>query len=147
MQFGSSQIQDILARKGIDLEALKPFIMDAGFGGRTTCEITANPLLARPVVKVNDEYILVLPGSVTAALRHFIWSLAVSLGVRNHLGEYYDEVLEKLALRYFGLLGYEREDIGLPEAKGDLPFHEHVFRFDLDKVKYTRQRSNMVHGI
>jgi len=97
-----------------------------------------NPLDISPLVQINDKIVIGVPGSVIAALRHFIFVLSDNLGSNDILIDKYREYLWKKIDENLDKMFYKKVDLKLPSWKWDGTIKEGIFQIDIDKIAYVQ---------
>lgn len=136
--FSKKEVDELLIKHGLTNESLTPFIIQVGDYVFANPSVTNNPLILRPLVEIEDQIVVALPGSIVSCLRHFIWVSAYRYNAVKILAEKYKNVLWKNAQEYFRLMLFKPLNIDLPGLKDNLPIKEQVFRIDSDKLAYIQ---------
>ncbi len=136
--FTKQEVDVLLEPMGINSTFLAPFIIQSGDRRLMEESLERNPLFIRPLVKMDDKIILALPGSITGALRHFIWVASQRYGLRQVLAKKFRETLWRDVQGDLTLMLFEHIDLDLPLWKENLPVEEGVFRIDTDKLAYVQ---------
>ena len=138
VKFTEQEIETLLKEMGLDSTFLTPFIIRVGDQRLVEEDPFRNPLFVRPLVQIDDTIIATLPGSITSALRHFIWSLSEKMGIRRVLSERFREALWVDVQEYLRLMFFERIERELPNWDENLPVEEGLFKIDSDKLAYVQ---------
>jgi hypothetical protein len=138
VKFTEQEIEVLLKEMRLDSTFLTPFIIRVGDQRLLEEDPFKNPLFARPLVQIDDTIIVALPGSITSALRHFIWSLSERMGIRKVLSERFREALWIDVEEYLRLMLFKRIKRELPNWGENLPVEERLFRIDSDKFAYVQ---------
>lgn len=95
-----------------------------------------NPMIPRPIQKVNEGYRILSPANIHVALLHTIIESAITFECLPELIELYIKVVWNNSLSHLSSSDYERIsdefDLERPEF-----FRHEVFRFDSDKIAYV----------
>ncbi len=138
VEFTKQEIDALLQPMGLNSTFLTPFIIQVGNRRLMEESLERNPLFIRPLVKMDNKIILVLPGSITGALRHFIWVTSQRYGLRQVLAKKFREILWMDVQENLRLMLFKRIDLDLPPWEGNLPVEEGIFRVDTDKLAYVQ---------
>jgi hypothetical protein len=76
---------ELAAVVGVEPDALEPIVWDLDASGAPVAVPDDTQFTARPLLRRGDSYVLVEPGSLAAAMRHALISLAVRDGMRPEL--------------------------------------------------------------
>ena len=138
MTFSREQMDGLLGSRGLAIVDVQPFITVAGALGAEDYSVGSSPLHTRPLVQVEDNFILAEPGILIATIRHAVVSLAKERGALRELavrygGAVWDTV--KQNLRYLGL---EQLPVSLPRLSEGVQLTEGVFDLDRDKALYVQ---------
>lgn len=80
MVFTKKEVDEILSKHGLTNRFLTPFIIPVGDYAFAEPSVTNNPLTLLPLVEIEDNIVVALPGSIVSCLRHFIWVAANRYG-------------------------------------------------------------------
>ncbi len=136
--FTKDEINSLLEDLGLDYTILNQFITTIGDPDLKAQEIDKNPLILKPFVEIDDKIILVLPGSVTTALRHYILIKAEEYNAREVLIKKYRESLWQYVNERLFLMGLQPIELDLPNWNNELPIKEGTFQIDTDKIAYIQ---------
>lgn len=76
---------ELAAVTGVEPDALEPIVWDLDVSGAPVAAPEDTQFTARPLLRRGNRYVLVEPGSLAAAMRHALISLAVADGMRSDL--------------------------------------------------------------
>jgi hypothetical protein len=119
------------------LAALEPLITDQGaidLGDETEVQ---GRLLAAPILRADDTYVVALPLALLEAVRHFVLSSAVRANSVDEVAQRFRSAVASDVENSLRQMGMEELDITLPDG-GDLPLAELLFRCDDDKLVYVQ---------
>ncbi len=136
--FSREEVDKLLKSAGSNFEFLLPFIIlpaDSKFGSR---DLQRNPLVEKPLVKSGNTIILIQPGSITAALRHFILVTAKKMGLIKTLGSNYRKILNLNVAKCLQRISFDHMAVKFPELEDNLPVNETLHRIDVDKLAYVQ---------
>lgn len=134
MIFSQKELENIIP---IDPNYLTPFILPIGHQFFNVDNFLMNPLFRSPIVKIGDKFVVALPGSITATLRHFILIKSQQYGVTNLILEKLKDKMWFDILRYLDMMSMEFIDIDLPLETVEFSCRDGVFRIDTDKLCYA----------
>lgn len=146
--FTKKEIEDLLKQFGIDYNFISKFIISSllvsprheDFKKILKAEQPweRNPLKISPLININDEIIIGIPGSITTALRHFIIINSHDFGVNKLLVDNYKEYLWKKVEMYLKSMSFEEIDFELDPWDLGSSIKEGVFKIDTDKLAYVQ---------
>ncbi len=135
--FNKSEIGQILTEWGLDSSILEPFCAELGVHP-IPVHYTRCGLFKQPIVKIDDQYIVALPGSLIGALRHFIWSYSILTGKREELSSCLNRQILTGVEENLRLMSYQSLDVNLPDWNDEGKFSEQVYSIDIDKRVYVQ---------
>jgi len=138
VELTKQEIDALLQPMGLNSTFLTPFTIQVGNRRLMEKNLERNPLFIRPLVKMDNKIILALPGSITGALRHFIWVTSQRYGLRQVLAKKFREILWMDVQEDLRLMLFKHIDLDLPRWKENLPVEEGIFRIDTDKLAYVK---------
>ena len=136
--FTKQEIDNLLKECRLDYDFFRQFIIQAGDPSLLEEDPEKNPLFIRPLVDVYNNLVLVLPGSIISALRHFILVISKKYGTCGLLANKYREILWENVQECLRLMLFENIDIKLPPREENLPIEEGIYKFDTDKLAYIQ---------
>lgn len=122
------EIRDLLS--GLPPDALDHLIVDLRGATFDESHPQRSSLFATPLVRVNEELILALPGQLLASMRHEIIEAAKGHDVVADVAERYESSVSKVVSSSLELFGLTELDIPLPDLR---PFSVSTFLLDRDK--------------
>lgn len=133
----SDEMADLLEAKHIDPKALSWFILDKESKSLMDADAETNPLIERPIVEINGEFIVASPANLQNALTELILSQAEMTGCMEQVGSAYHNwvwyhLQMPLQQMKFSLLGEWEFDDHI------LPIKESIYQFDDDKLAYVQ---------
>jgi hypothetical protein len=135
--FPREDLVNLLSPWGLVPDNLAPFVLDDRVSDAAGLDPFGSPLDAYPLRRAEDGRVLAVPGAVTAALRHHVWSAAVRTSVTGNLAaarrhEAWSRVESDLAW-----LRFKAVDVQLPCWTCPPQVVEGTFRFDTDKLAHV----------
>ncbi len=132
--FPSETLAAQLAGLGVDVEALAPLTMDAGAARVAAISLDDLPVFRRPILRIGDNYVLLAPGSLPAALTHAILSKASECGDLPVVAQRFRDTALQSVDHALNRLGCSRIDG--PRASNDpaFPATRALYSIDSDKV-------------
>lgn len=121
-----------------DIEVLRPFLTSPGKRKLQKANVERNPLSRTPLVHINNEIIVAVPGALLFALRWWIWAYAKKKNLEKHLAKRYRELLWGHSLKYLQFMDFEYLCIQLPSIPDVLPIEDGLFKFDMNKVAFIQ---------
>lgn len=137
--FSENELEQIFARKNIPIVCLEPYLSTPGTERLLDNDFDSSGIYTKPIVKIDDRYIVLIPGLPISAAFHRILSLAVELGAESELTEAYraatwDNVQSSLML----LDTFPISKPVLLRTKQDVQWLECCYQFDTDKLFYIQ---------
>ena len=123
---------------GSDSHSLAPFVIELGTLDGDESDPEDNPIILRPLIRIENKLIVVSPGSIVHAVRHFILRSARESQLLGLLAEKYRETLWRFVREHMGLLSLGPLDCPLPPGSIGAPVEERLFTIDSDKVAYVQ---------
>ena len=132
--FSLAELETRLSRLGVDLEVLSPLTTNAGTAMVSEVDFENLPVYRRPILRIEESYVLFAPGSLAPALTHAILRKAFECGDLPALAELIRDTAFERVDRALNLLGYSRL-LG-PKVSTDpaFPATRAAYRIDTDKV-------------
>ncbi|MDP9381426.1 MAG: hypothetical protein M3Q29_15025 [Chloroflexota bacterium] len=132
--FPRSRLQRLLRRSGLAIEDLLPIVSDIGVRELEVEDPHEAPLLATPILRHRDRYVLAVPSAIPAALRHAAVRLAIRHGVCEEMVERYRRAVARTVEHSLDLIACQRLPIQPPTSIRDLGVSSALFQMDRDKV-------------
>jgi len=137
--FNKKEIEDLLRRKGIEPQVIKRLCVDIG---QLCVPANVNPfdgeILRKPIVEVEDNIIVALPGDILNATVYSIIDLAVEHSVIDKLAQEYLMSNWNTLQKSLDFLGCEQLKITPPPLPEDIiSFRDGYFYLDSDKIIYA----------
>ena len=136
--FTKEEIDSLLGKYGLNSMFLNPFTLPVGDVIFQENDLQKNPLLIKPLVKIDDKIIVALPSSIMSALRNYIIATSIKMGLHEIIIKKYREGLLADIQDYFRIMLFGRVDIDLPTWDKKLPIEECIFRIDSNKLAYVQ---------
>lgn len=137
VRFSAAEISRLLAKCGTAIADLAPLTVDAGAIDVRNCSPDANPIQATPIVRIGDEFIVVAPLVVLAALRHQILCSARMHMVLPEILLAANQVAWKSATRALGCMDIRLRGGPFPGGCPSFVASDGLFSFDSDKALYA----------
>lgn len=134
--FSEKYIRSFCERRKYDPLVINEFVIDINDSLLDNDDPSVNRTLRKPIVGVDNDYILYMPTGVVPALIDFIYEKAQEHQCFADLKELFQQRQFEKACLALKNIGWARVGAELPENKSHLPIKEAVFRFDNDKLGY-----------
>ncbi|MBQ3473065.1 MAG: SEC-C domain-containing protein [Methanobrevibacter sp.] len=137
VSFSKDKINQIYKTYGLDFRILDFFCLDFNESSFENINVDLNPLFVKPIIKIDDDYIVSIPSALVYSLKYLILS---SLDTYNYkelfIEKYQSYSLYKIekSFKKFLFKDYEYE---FPNISPNLPIGEKLFYFDTDKLAYV----------
>ena len=132
--FPLAELEALLSRAGANVEDLAPLVVDAGSNPPSTVNTADLPVYYRPILRVEDSFVLLAPSSLVAALTHAILSMAHESGDLPVLAERLRGTWFESADRALELLGCDLASGPQSSEDPTLPAVRALYHIDTDKV-------------
>jgi hypothetical protein len=100
-------------------------------------DYNTNPIIAKPIIEVDDGYKIISVSNLHVALLHVILKIANSHKCLNELVKIYTSILWNNANVHLGHAGYELlSDFKKPD-NNEVNIYEEYYRIDKDKIAYV----------
>lgn len=132
--FTDAEMQALLEEHVIAPQALDLFVLDPSTMNSNALVIERNPMLYKPIIHLNGEYIVISPATIGLTLADFIWREADQAGCIQNLGNAYHDVIWNSMQLYLGQLGFNSVEIEGSETLENK--RSGFYTFDIDKIAY-----------
>ena len=137
VSFNWSELIDLLADYGVYFFSIENLILPLGNVLIDNYQINNGELLARPIVKIGDRYIVASPSLLLTAARNELIRLAIEHGVKDELVERYSVAVRNTVIESLGYIDNQITSVQPPNPP-DIPyFFDAFFGFDKDKAAYV----------
>lgn len=128
------EMDALIKEHSLSKEALNLFILDPAEITQQSLTIERNPLLYKPIVHLDGEYIIASPATIGLTLTDYIWASADQNGCVQDLSNAYHSVIWNSMQLYLGQLGFKGVFV---EGEGSLGNEwSGFYKFDDDKIAY-----------
>lgn len=129
-----AEMEGLIAEHSLAKEALDLFLLNPAEITQETLAMERNPLLYKPIVYMNDEYIIASPATIGLTLTDYIWASADQSGCVNALGNAYHSVIWNAIQLYLGQIGFS--GVYVKNQEGLENKWSGFYKFDDDKIAY-----------
>jgi hypothetical protein len=136
--FSEEELCRCLSNSGLDALCLAPFVTELGTLDEEQKDPDDNPIILKPLIRVGDTVVVVSPGSIVHAVRHFIFRSAMEFEVLELLAEKYRKTLWIFIGEHMRLLSLGPVECDRPSGSVGAPVEESLFTIDADKVAYVQ---------
>jgi len=140
--FSEEEMTQLLQSEQIAKEALNMFVLDIHDPEIANDHIEESPLLAKPIIHHNGEYIITSPATLSYALVDFIHSEARTSGCLPAVSNAYHNVIWNYTQLHLKQLSFSRIDIPAISENTDPTIREAIYRFDDDKLAFVQYRTS-----
>jgi hypothetical protein len=136
--FTVEEMEQLCKAYSIAQEAIKEFSIHPDSADLKSPYIEESPLVYKPILYADGQYLIVSPATLTLAITDYIWTIAESFGCMGEVNEAYHGILWNNLQMQLGQMGFIREDI--PDIDYDKENHKGAgfYRFDDDKIAYVQ---------
>ena len=138
LTFSQEEIQGLSTEHSIAPEALEMFLLDINNPDLQNVHMQESPLLVKPILFHNEEYIIASPATLSYALTEFITSQANLSGYMEQVGNAYHNMIWNNTQLHLSQLGFIAIESPLLEEISDTQIREKIYRFDDDKLAYIQ---------
>ncbi|MEZ0542711.1 SEC-C metal-binding domain-containing protein [Fibrella arboris] len=136
--FSDSEMQQILHEENIAWEALDMFVLDINDPDLANEQLEESPLLTKPIIHHNGEYIITSPATLSYALTEFIRSQASLSSVLPTVNNAYHDVIWNYTQLHLKQLGFSLIEIPAISENKNPAIREAIYRFDDDKLAFVQ---------
>jgi len=136
--FFDEEMAQLLQEEQIAKEALDMFVLDINDPDLANEHIEESPLLTKPIIYHNGEYIITSPATLSYALVDFIRSQASLSGCLPAVSNAYHSVIWNYTQLHLKLLGFSLIEIPAISENTDPTIREAIYRFDDDKLAFVQ---------
>ena len=137
--FSEDGFKQIFSSRNIPTACIEPYLCIPGTEKLIDNDFDSSSIYTKPIVRIDDKYIVIIPGLLIQATIHRILSLAAELGTLSELVEPYraatwDNVQKSLHL----LDTFPNSQTALLGPKKQTQWLESCYQFDTDKLLYIQ---------
>lgn len=136
--FTEEEMEQLLQEESIALEALAMFVLDINNPDLANGHIEESPLLTKPIIHHNGEYIIISPATLSYALVDFIHSEASLSGSLPAVSNAYHNVIWNYTQLHLKQLDFSLVEIPAISENTDPTIRESIYRFDDDKLAFVQ---------
>jgi hypothetical protein len=140
--FSEEEIKQLCLENGIAFGAIDEFLLDINSPDIHSRFVEESPLIYKPILKIDNQFIVVSPSTLSFAITDYIWSIAERMGCMKELNDAYHNFLWNNLQMQLGHMKFNYIDvIGVPINKKN-HVREGLYRFDDDKIAYIQYLSD-----
>ncbi|MEW6529303.1 MAG: hypothetical protein AB1473_00585 [Thermodesulfobacteriota bacterium] len=136
--FTPNDLESLFRDKSLDTSALYSFVIEPGSLDDREVPLDENPLISKPLVRVGDAIVVISPGSIVHAIRHFILKSARERGLLESIARRFRETQWRFVKDNMRLLSIEPLICEPPPGSVGPPVEEGLFVIDSDKVAFVQ---------
>lgn len=140
--FSEEEMEQLLQSEQIAREALDMFVLDINDPGLANDHIEESPLLIKPIIHHNGEYIITSPATLSYALVDLIHSEASTSGCLPAVSNAYHSVIWNYIQLHLKQLHFSLLEIPAIAENTDPMIREAIYRFDDDKLAFVQYRTS-----
>jgi hypothetical protein len=140
--FSEEEMTQLLQEGRIAREALDMFVLNINDPDLANEHIEESPLLTKPIIYHNSEYIITSPATLSYALGDFIHSEASRSGHLPVVSNAYHNVIWNYTQLHLKQLGFSLIEIPAITENADPTIREAIYRFDDDKLAFVQYRTS-----
>jgi hypothetical protein len=135
--FARSEMVELLNKNGISKAAILEFIIDTKQVDFNDASIEDSPLMERPIIETDSEYLIVSPNMLSLSVTNLIWNQATEFGCTKEVEEAYNAVVWNNVQFHLKNMDFIRIE-QTAELASSLSAFEDLYRFDKDKIAHIR---------
>lgn len=128
-------LEKLCYRIHLDFSLIENFLIDVNKDNFKTNDPNENPLIFKPIIKIDDSYIIVSPTNIVFAIVFNIYKLGVKHYCLDDLIKQFSKECWKQCNFILNNFGYKKIDFNF--FQNNLPIYEGVYIFDTDKLAYV----------
>lgn len=136
VSFSKDKINQIYRIYGLDHKVLDFFCFDSKEDSFENINTDLNPLFVKPIMKIDDEYIVTIPSALIYALKYWILFSLDNYNYKDLFIEKYKSYSMYKIEKSFRKLFFRDYEYEFPNNIHNLPIGERLFSFDTDKLAY-----------
>jgi SEC-C motif-containing protein len=140
--FSEEEMEQLLQAEQIARETLDMFVLEINDPDLANEHIEESPLLTKPIIHHNGEYIITSPATLSYALVDFIHSQAGSSDCLPAVSNAYHGVIWNYTQLHLKQLGFSLIEIPAISDNADPTIREAIYRFDDDKLAFVQYRTS-----
>ncbi len=133
--FNQERFEILCLKIDLDFSLIESFLVDVTTDNFETIDPNENPIIFKPIIKIDNDYIIVSPTNIVFALVFNIYNLGLKHNCLNDLIKQLSKECWKQCNFILDNFGYKKTDFKL--LKNNLPLYEGVYIFDTDKLAYV----------
>lgn len=133
--FNKQRLEKLFNRIHLDFSLIENFLIDVTKDDFKTNDPNENPLIFKPIIKIDDNYIIVSPTNLVFATVFNIYKLGVKHNCLDDLIKQLSKECWKQCNFILDNFGYKKINFKL--IHNNLPIYEGFYVFDTDKLAYV----------
>lgn len=135
--FTTQDIEQLCIDHKIAKEVINEFLIDLSSPDLSSPYLEESPLIYKPILSIDDEFIIVSPATLGLALTDYIWASAERWGCMKQVNEAYQNVLWNTLQMQLGQMKFRRIEVEGITINSENR-REGLYRFDEDKIAYVQ---------
>ncbi|MFA5294703.1 MAG: hypothetical protein WC382_04220 [Methanoregulaceae archaeon] len=120
------------------IDKIKPFLQKLGKKEFNKINLENSIFYRFPIVYQDNELVIVAPGALLIALRHYIWTSARRYKIEKLLAKKYREILWLNVRKYLLYMKFEELNELSFNPPTDFPINEGFFKIDTNKIAFVQ---------
>ena len=133
--FSKERFEKLSDKIHLDFSLIENFLIDVTKDDLKTNDPNENPLIFKPILKIDNDYIVISPTNLVFAIVFNIYKLGVIHNCLDALIKQFSKECWKQCNFILDDFGYKKIDFNL--IQNNLPFYEGIYIFDTDKIAYV----------
>lgn len=133
--FSKERLEKLSKKIHLEFNIIENFLIDVIEDDFNTNDPNENPLIFKPILKIDNNYIIVSPTNLVFAIVFNIYRLGVKHNCLDVLIKQFSKECWNQCNFILDNFGYKRIDFNL--IQNNLPLYEGIYIFDTDKLVYV----------
>jgi SEC-C motif len=136
--FTTEEMKELCKEHHIAFEAVNDFLIDINSPDLSSPHVEESPLIYRPILKTDEQFIVVSPATLSLAITDYIWASAERSGCMEAVNEAYHSLLWNNLQMQLGPMKFKRIDVEGITLNIENHEREGLYCFDDDKIAYVQ---------
>ncbi|WP_199251032.1 MULTISPECIES: YecA family protein [unclassified Flavobacterium] len=133
--FSKERFEKLSDKIHLEFSLIENFLIDVINDDLKTNDPNENPLIFKPILKIENDYIIISPTNLVFAIVFNIYKLGVVHNCLDALIKHFSKECWKQCNFILDDFGYKKIDFNL--NNNDLPLYEGIYIYDTDKLAYV----------
>lgn len=138
VKFSDKELEILSKQKYFDKKVISEFLFDFKTLNLPITNFNDNPLLNKPIIKIDGGYIIASPTTLSYALTNYIWREAELQSCMKAVNSSYHDLLWHNVQIQFSTIGFKHINVYSTLSKTKETQKEGFYKFDVDKIAYIQ---------